>query len=152
MLYEDADAGRYAKRFSDKVMEEIGDEGECVRNLWSFDVLGITEVRNAAAGAARNADLVIISASGKCALSREVEEWLELWAWLIDRAHPTLVALSREPTGSYAASIHDRLRRLAREKGVRFIPQSTPRGGADVPPIGKQVGLVRSGAREGMKR
>lgn len=125
MLYEDADAGRCAKRFSDKLLFEIGLQCECARNLWSFDVLAITNVRNAAAGIARSADLVIVSASGERELSPQVEKWLDMWVWLIDGGNPALVALFQNADGGYARKIRTDLRALAEKKRLPFFPQPT---------------------------
>lgn len=125
VIYENADAGRHAKRFSDKLLSEIGEHCQCVRNLWSFDVLSITEVRNAAASSARAADLLIVSTSGKCELSPHVGKWLDLWAWLIDGASPALVALFQDPNGGCVRKIIINLRRLAGGRGLEFFPHRT---------------------------
>jgi hypothetical protein len=125
VIYETANPGRHAKRFSDKLLSEIGDDCQCVRSLWSFDVLGITAVRNAAAGAARAADLLIVSTSGESELSPHVEKWLDLWVWLIDDASPALVALFQDRDGGCVRNIIINLRRLAGERGLEFFPHAT---------------------------
>lgn len=136
MIYEDAEAGRRAKRFSDKLLHMIEPRCELVRNLWNFDVLAITNVRNAAAGIARVADLVIVSASGERELSPPVEGWLDLWVWLIDGTHPALVALFQNTNGCHAGGICESLRARARQKSIAFFSEPTSEPSA---------GLVRAG-------
>lgn len=125
MIYEDADAGRRVKRFSDKLLYALGDEYHYQRNLWSFDVLAITNVRNAAAGVARAADVVIVSASGNHDLSIQVEKWLDLWAWLTNETNPALVALFENTDGRSAQEIRRRLRALTANKQLGFFPHTT---------------------------
>lgn len=125
MIYENADAGRHAKRFSDQLLGKIGEECECVRNLWSFDVLGIKEVRNAAVSAATAADLVIVSVSGERDLFPTAEAWLEVWAWMIDGTNPALVGLFQKRDGRCVRRIQARLRAIAAEKGLEFFTQTT---------------------------
>ena len=130
IIYEDADAGRRAKRFSDRLLREIGDQFRCVRNLWSFDVLAITDVRNAAAGIARTADLVVVSASGERELAPQAEEWLDLWGWLIDGSTPALVALFENAEGEFTRQIRSVLSALARDKRLEFFPHPTSKPSA----------------------
>jgi len=128
IIYEDADAGRRAKHFSDSLLREIGHQFRCVQNLWSFDVLSITEVRNAAAGIARAADLVVLSASGEHELSPRVEKWLALWTWMIDGSTPALVGLFENAEGEFTQIITGRLSALARKERLEFFPHSTFNG------------------------
>jgi transposase len=50
--------------------------------------LRIREVRNAAASAARKADVVILSVSGHTELPVTIRAWLDLWLRLLDKEHP----------------------------------------------------------------
>ncbi len=124
ILYEDYAAGRRAKDLSDRLLHTLGDNCVDVVNLWSFDVLGLTDVRNASTSAAKVADLVILSVSGARALSPEVEEWLELWAWLLDGTNPALLALFHQADGSCVAEIRARLYPISARKGLEFFTQS----------------------------
>jgi len=130
MIYEDAAAGRRAKRFSDRLLCEIGDQYRCVRNLWSFDALSLTDVRNAAAGIARIADLVVVSASGDRDLTPQVGGWLDLWAWMIDGSTPALVALFENREGEITQRIRGKLSALARDKQLEFFPHMTSKPSA----------------------
>ena len=71
LIYENFAAGVHARRFfealaraSDKALEE---------QMWNFEVLGIREARNAAASAARKADVVAVSVSGQLELPGMVQ-------------------------------------------------------------------------------
>ena len=59
-------AGVRARRFSERLVLMLGSTLE--KQIWNFDVLGIREVRDLAAGAARKADIVIVSLSGRTEL------------------------------------------------------------------------------------
>jgi hypothetical protein len=52
---------------------------DCVlqERMWNFDVLEIREVRKDAATAAKQADLVIVSVSGRMELPGSVRAWLD---------------------------------------------------------------------------
>jgi hypothetical protein len=71
LIYENFAAGLRARRFfealaraSDKALKE---------QMWNFEVLGIREARNAAASAARKADVVAVSVSGQLELPGTVQ-------------------------------------------------------------------------------
>lgn len=136
MIYEDAEGGSRAQRFADKLLGEIRTDCECVSDLWRFDVLGITEVRNAAVRAATAADLVIVSASGERDLPPAVEDCLELWAWMIDGTRPALVALFPDSEGKCVRRIQARLRAIAAQKDLEFFAQTTAEGGVAGPADG----------------
>ena len=69
IVYESMEAGKRAERLSDQLVAEAAADGAFELNLWNFDVLGIPEIRNAAASAAAIADMVILSMSGTVPLS-----------------------------------------------------------------------------------
>lgn len=121
MLYEDGDAGRRARQFAHEVLH--GDGGECAgsTSFWSFDLLGLPNVRAAAASAAASADLVILAASGESALPPEIEEWLGMWAWRIGERSPALVALLEDGDGRSASTIQSELRAVAVRKDLEFV-------------------------------
>ncbi|MBV8330248.1 MAG: hypothetical protein JOZ61_07255 [Verrucomicrobia bacterium] len=60
--------------------------------MWNFDVLEIREVRNDAATASKQADLMIVSVSVRTELPGSVRAWLDMWLELLDDEHPALVA------------------------------------------------------------
>jgi hypothetical protein len=88
--------------------------------MWSFDVLGIREMRNAAASAARKADLAAIALSGRLELPSSVREWLDLWLWILEDEKPVFIALfdSRSPGNT---PIHTHLSSVAAKAGIDFF-------------------------------
>lgn len=125
IIYEDLNAGRRAKAFSDQLsgeIEEVEEDFDFTRNIWSFNVLAIPEIRNIAATAAAAADVVILSASGKECLPPEVVEWLEMWAWLIDQGAPAMVALFDHPNSECAVAMRSQLQRITARKHLDYFP------------------------------
>jgi hypothetical protein len=62
LIYENFAAGVRARWFCARLVRALDSTLE--EQMWNFDVLGIRDVRNEAASAARKADVVIVSASG----------------------------------------------------------------------------------------
>ena len=119
LIYENFAAGVHARRFfealarvSDKALEE---------QMWNFDILGIREARNAAASAARKADVVAVSVSGQLELPGTVQAWFDMWLWLLEDENPALVALFDSSATPNIASIRAYLSRIARRAGIRFF-------------------------------
>lgn len=132
ILYEDGDSGRRGKRISDKLLLESGGEGGCSRQLWSFDVLAISDVAEAAATAAGQADLLIVSVSGERELPEHVQGWLARWISRIDKK-PSLMATFEKTNDREAHRAHLFLQTLAGEKGLVYFPQR------DFPPSAESV-------------
>ena len=63
LIYENVAAGARARWFLERLARASSKTLE--EQMWNFDVLGIREVRNRAASAARKADVVAVSASGQ---------------------------------------------------------------------------------------
>jgi hypothetical protein len=125
-IYEDGDSGRRARQFADEVLRDAEQDCEGTTNYWSFDVLECKQVRNAAASAAAGADLVIFSASGERECSPALEEWLEMWAWLIGENDPALVALLEKADGRNARRIRVNLQAIAERKTLEFVAFHVP--------------------------
>lgn len=141
ILYECLDAGKRAKRFSD----ELAADQTIDLSVWSFRVLGIREVRNVAASTAAAADLVILSLSGEKPLAAPVQEWIEMWTWLIEDHRPAVVALMASPDAE-GARIRSYLRRGAAGKRLPFFAP-TPGAIQAKKPAGKandEAGVLRS--------
>jgi hypothetical protein len=121
IIYETVETGKRAKRLSDQLIAEAAAADAFELNLWNFDVLAITEVRNAAASAAAMADLVIFSLSGTSPLPKQAMEWIRMWIWLIDGHKPAVVALfaARRPE---CAAIGAYLRHTTVGKKLDFFP------------------------------
>ena len=126
ILYESLDAGTRAKQFSDQLAFGVAANHVLSLDQWDFRLLGRRAIRNAAASAAAAADMVILSMSGKNPLPAQVERWIEMWTWLIDRCRPAVVALF---AGHHPESgrIRAYLRRGAASKGLTFFPETACR-------------------------
>jgi hypothetical protein len=91
LIYETFAAGERARGFFEKLTSASGRTLE--EQMWSFDALRIRESRNAAASAARKADVVAVSVSVGRELAGTIRAWLDMWLWLLDGEQPALVAL-----------------------------------------------------------
>lgn len=93
ILYEDADTGKSAKRFYDRVIRRLEDECDFSLELWNLQMITIPQMEESITRAAARATLVILSFRGEVELGREFRVWIERWAELIIDADPALVAL-----------------------------------------------------------
>jgi hypothetical protein len=132
VVYEDLAASERGESFYRQLAATLEDSCKLTHHLWSFPVLAIPEMRNMAASAAATADVVILALSGKKRLPAKVKEWIEMWLWLIDGAHPALVTLFEGENGEYK-SIRDYLRAATASKRLEFFPQSASRTDAYSP-------------------
>ena len=122
IIYEDSAAGKRAKHFYDRVIRELVDECDFSVELWNFQVLAVSEMGNAAAKAAAQADFVILSMHRKAQLSAQTRDWIERWSGLITDNKSALVALLDQPgmkRGTVASTL-DYLRKVADRNGISF--------------------------------
>jgi hypothetical protein len=127
LIYENFAAGVRAQRFCERLARALDSTLE--EQMWNFDVLGIREVRNGAAGAARSADAVILSVSGRTELPGTIRAWLDMWLGLLEKENPVLIALFESSGPRNIASIDAYLSGIARHAGIDFFPHhvSSPR-------------------------
>jgi hypothetical protein len=127
IIYEDSTAGKRAKHFYDRVIQELEDECDFSLALWSFGVLGLPEIGNSAAQDAAKADFVIISMHGKSQLSVQTRDWIERWCGLVADSKPALVALldRRGIRRGRVASTLQYLRKIADRKDMSFYAHTT---------------------------
>jgi hypothetical protein len=125
IIYEAEADGIHAKLVSDQLACSLAGDRELNLNVWSFRVLGIPNIRNIAASAAAEADIVIFSMSGTTPLPPHTEEWIETWAWLINRSRPGVITLFAN-TGAWSDPIRDRLHRIAKRKDLDFVAAVCP--------------------------
>ena len=123
ILYEDGPTGRRAKLFYDKLIHKLEDECAFSLQLWSFQVLGIPEIRESAADCVAQADFVIVSLHGKAGLPASMREWIETWSGKIFDRGPALVALVDKSTawGGRNAVTLAYLRGVAQTNRVTFL-------------------------------
>ena len=129
MAYEDFDTGKHAKKTYDFLVENLGHECHFNHQMWKFDVLGISKLREMAAKDAAMADIIIISCRGT-ELPAEVKAWIELW--LQDHSHPiALVALfdRRSDDLDQARASLEYLQAVAKRGQMEFFVQPDPSAG-----------------------
>jgi hypothetical protein len=119
IIYENSEAGKAGKRFCERLAAEAGRNCASSCELWNFRVLGIRAVRNEAASAALDADVVVFAISNVTQFPPEVEEWIDLWLWLNEYGRPAVIALSRRgSTGNKGLISH--LQSAARRNQLPF--------------------------------
>jgi hypothetical protein len=125
LIYEGLAAGKRAKQFYERLTAKFDGDYRFTEEAWSFKVLGLAPIANAAASAAAAADIVIFSVSGTNQLPAKVEEWIESWVRLINEGNPALVALFDSPVANRAVTIRAYLRRVTEGRRIDFFPHST---------------------------
>ena len=118
LIYENFATGVRARWFCERLVRALDITLE--EQMWSFDVLGIREARNAAASAAKKANVVIVSVLGHTDLPSTIRAWLDMWLWLLDKQNPALVALFDSSTPPNIGSIRAYLSNIARSAGIEF--------------------------------
>jgi hypothetical protein len=119
VVYEDRLTGVRAKHFYDSLIEEVEDECDFSLQLWNFQVLASSEIRNSAAQAAARADFVILSLRGNVGLPAETKRWIETWSRLLHNRSAALIVLTKKRRT--AASILTYLESVANRKGIAFF-------------------------------
>jgi len=129
IIYEDSEGGKAGARFCERLAAVVG-RGSCCEG-WNFRVLGIRSVRNKAASAAVDADVVVFAMSFATQLPPEVEEWMELWLWLNEHGRPAVVAVStRADPGNQR--LVSRLQSAARRNNFPFFSHLATASVADL--------------------
>jgi hypothetical protein len=134
LVYENVAAGKKAKGTCDVVAEGLGIDCELRIELYSFEALGELTMRRAAAVAAANANLVIVSCV-RAELPWNVREWIEFFLWCSGRP-AALVALfasaSDRTTG--LGSVEKYLAGVAEQRRMQYfshVYESPLESGAD---------------------
>jgi hypothetical protein len=89
------------------------------RNLPLSSLRGLA--LNGAASAARKADVVAVSASGRLEFPGAVRAWFDMWLWLLEDENPALLALLDSSDSPNVASICTYLRCIAKRGGTEFF-------------------------------
>lgn len=119
LIHENFAVGVRARRFFEELTHRSNQTLK--EQMWNFDVLGIREMRNAAASAARKSDVVVVAVSGQQDLPGSVQAWLDMWLWLLEDEKPVLVALFDSPSGPDNTRIRAHLSCVAARAGVDFF-------------------------------
>jgi len=93
VIYEGVDSGKRANYFCESLMREIGEATLFTKDLWSFKVLDIPQVRHTAAEVAAVADVVVLALDGNTKLPDGVKAWMEEWVKRVGDENPILIAL-----------------------------------------------------------
>lgn len=122
IAYEDFETGKQAKKTCDYLAEHIEDDCPVSPQMWKFDVLCVTKLREMAANDAAAADIIIVSAHGANELPSEVKAWIELWVPKCRRAI-ALVALLDSAIEGWQNPVRDYLADVARRAKLEFFAQ-----------------------------
>src|SRR5216684_460338 len=76
IVYEDLDTGKQAKKTFDLLAQNLGSACHLTNQMWKFDVLTISKLREIALKNAAQADIVMISCHGND-LPDHVKTWIE---------------------------------------------------------------------------
>lgn len=120
--YEDFETGKQAKKTCDFLAEHLGDECGINNQMWKFEVLAVTKLREMAANDAAAADIIFISARGTNPLPEEVKNWIELWL-AKETSAIALVALFAEPDLCGGNPARAYLAEVARRGKMEFFAQ-----------------------------
>jgi hypothetical protein len=119
LIYQNFAAGVRARSFFEKLASALDRKLE--EQVWTFDALGMREMRNAAASAARKADVVAVSVSAQLQLPGAVRAWFDMWLWILEEEDPVLVALFESSGEPNIVPIHDYLNWVARRARIEFF-------------------------------
>lgn len=120
IAYEDLETGKRAMKTYDYLVEHLGDQCLFGNQMWKFDVLAVTKLREIAAKDAAAADIIIISAHEGNDLPNEVKSWVEQWLAFRTRAS-ALVGLFG--TESIENPVRDYLASIAKKAKIEFFCQ-----------------------------
>ena len=122
IAYEDFETGKQAKKTCDYLAERMEDECQVQQQMWKFDVLGVTKLREMAADDAAAADIIIVSAHGTNELPPEVKAWIELWVPQPKKSI-ALVALLDTVIDGNNNPVRNYLADVARRAALEFFSQ-----------------------------
>lgn len=120
IAYEDLETGKRAMKTYDYLVEHLGDQCLFANQMWKFDVLSVSKLREIAAKDAAAADIIMIAAHEGNQLPREVKAWIEMW--LTYKTHASaLVGLFG--TESVDNPVRDYLVGVAKRAKIEFFCQ-----------------------------
>lgn len=123
LIYEDLSTGLRARRAFEEAVQRIEMPADFKVDLWRFDLLWESALREAALKQAAKAGVLVISAHGRTELPATVQVWLSQWLERKDDQPCALVlSLDQEIEGTPSAKrILDFLQARAREVGVEVF-------------------------------
>ena len=124
IAYEDFAAGIHAKETYDYLAGQLGREYQFNNQMWKFDILGNTKMREMAVTDAEVADLIIISTHGTGELPAPARSWID--EWVKHKGHAmALVNLVDQPSVETAepAPLKSYLQSVAAKAKMDFFSQ-----------------------------
>jgi len=123
IAYEDFETGKQAKETYDFLVNNLRHECRFDNQMWKFDVLGISKLREMAAKDALMADIIIISCHGTHELPPQVKAWIDSWACGESNAIALVALLGDAGYESGCNQIRDYLAQVARRARMEFFAQ-----------------------------
>jgi len=121
LVYEDLETGKRAMRTYDYLVDQLGQDCLFANQMWKFDLLAVSKLREIAARDAAAADIVIVSAHEGRELSYEVKDWVEMWATQETKTIAVVGLFDSEP--SLVTPVRDFLEQTAERLGIQFFSQ-----------------------------
>ena len=124
IVYEDFAAGKHAQETYDYLVDQLGNDFEFNSQMWKFDVLGNSKMRQLAVRDTAAGDLILVSTHGAGELPPEAKCWIN--EWVADKGNvKALVALVDRPNDLFEenSSIRSFLQDAAKRAGVDFFAQ-----------------------------
>jgi hypothetical protein len=106
-----------------RLVARFKDEIQIVSCAWNFASLRDPQLRERAAFHAGDADLIVLSASGRSKLPDYIRHWIRAWLpWKKGRRDALVATLDHESPACAAASpLRNYLRRTAEQSGMDFF-------------------------------
>jgi hypothetical protein len=123
IAYEDFATGKHAKETYDFLVKNLGHECRFDNQMWKFDVLGMTKLREMAAKDALIADIIIISCHGTHNLSSDLKAWIDLWIDGQSNAIALVGLFGDAGDDSDTHQVRDYLADVARRAQMEFFAQ-----------------------------
>lgn len=120
IVYEDLETGKRAIKTYDYLVENLGDQCLFANQMWKFDVLAVSKLREIAAKDAAVADIIIIAAHEGNPLPPEVKAWIEKWLSFKTRASALVGLFGSE---SIDNPVRDYLAGVAKRAMIEFFCQ-----------------------------
>ncbi len=125
VAYEDSTTRDRALQVCDRLVQKFWRDVEFDFTWWRFDFLRDGEIAIAAANAATQSDLILISAHPGRELPLPVQRWLETWLPRRQPGNAVLVAMigTGEDQLKGLTPIHVYLREVAQRVNIDYLPQ-----------------------------
>jgi len=121
IVYENLVSAARALRACEFLRGEIGGAVSLEVNVWKMAVLEDSDSRRFASVAASRADVVIVSASGRCEIPDAFRQWVESWTRIESGARPAVFTLFGDHVGEGAVSVASFLRAKTASRGIDFF-------------------------------